>query len=840
MSRPQPLPLLERLRCFAEAVATGDEVAVRAARAAADFSEQEAPLADAIEALAISRARAAAESAMALAERATLRTLSDMAPAIISLTVGPEHEFAYVNEQFTTLTGPRVLLGRKAAECLPDVASQGFLVLADMVFSTGTPVSAAEQRVDIDRLGDGVLVEGWFNFLLAPWKDAAGNVTGVWLHGVEVTDQVRARRDAETARANMQSLIMQAPAMIAIRRGPEHIFEMANEAYSETLGGRNLLGRAARDVAPDIARAGLYEILDGVFSTGIPHIGREMRVVHEGREGPKEGWYNLVYQPLRDNAGVITGTMLHAVEITEQVRARHEAEAARSRFRDLVQSIDAIVWESPAFGTEFTFVSDRAETLLGYPVARWLERDFWRSILHPEDRSRVVDISERGVAAGHGHEMEYRVLAADGRVVWLQDVTRVVRDGDGVPLALRGVMLDITARKLAEVESARMQTQLLQVQKLESLGVLAGGIAHDFNNLLTVILGNASLASLRLPDNSPVRGAIDDLVATAQRAADLTRQLLAYSGRAPFKAESLDLSAQVKEIVGLLEATLPKKVQLRLDLATGLPAVQADPAQLQQVVMNLVMNASEAIHGATGCVSVASRVERINEGEGPTLVGVEGVAAGQYVVLEVKDDGMGMDPVTLGRVFDPFFTTKSQGRGLGLAAVLGIVRGHKGGIRIESEEGGGTRFSVYLPATTRVAPPPPNRAGALPRGRGLVLLVDDEVEVRATARAMLEHLGYSVTEASDGGAGVAVFRAKQAEIVAVLLDWTMPIMDGEEVFRVLRDLSPTLPVILSSGYTEYDARRRGMPEGLSGFLQKPYTIRQLADAMAAAMVGGTA
>ncbi len=835
MLRPLPTSTLERFQALAIAVSTMEEDGVRAACAAVSASPEEAPLVAAIEGLALARARAAAESTRAGAERSTLLSLADMAPAIISLTMGPAHEFVYVNDQFRAVAGPRELLGRRAAECLAEVAAQGFLRLADAVFSTGAPVSVAEQRVDIDRLCDGVLVEGWFNFLLAPWRDAAGGVAGVWLHGVEVTDQVRARRDAETARANMQSLIMQAPAMIAIRRGPDHVFEMANEAYTEALGGRPILGRAAREALPDVARAGMYEILDGVYATGVPHIGRETPVVHQASDGMRKGWYNFVYKPLRDGHGVITGTMLHAVDITEQVRARDEAEAARARFRDLVQSIDAIVWESPAFGTEFSFVSDRAETLLGYPVGRWLERGFWRSLLHPEDRARVVDISERGVRDARGHEMEYRVLAADGRLVWLQDVTRVVVDAEGKPVALRGVMLDITARKIAAEEHERMQAQLLQVQKLESLGVLAGGIAHDFNNLLTVILGNASLASLRLPDNSPVRGPIDDLVATAQRAADLTRQLLAYSGRAPFRAESLDLSAQVKEIVDLLEASLPKKVQLHLELASRLPCVQADPAQLQQVVMNLVMNASESIHGSAGSVRVASRVEDVEAGGGPSLVGVEGVAPGRYVVLEVFDNGMGMDPTTLLRVFDPFFTTKSQGRGLGLAAVLGIVRGHKGGIRIESEPGKGTRFSVYLPASARTAAPAPARGGVLQLGRGLILLVDDEGEVRATARAMLEHLGYDVLEAADGGAGVVAFRARRADIMAVLLDWTMPVMDGEEVFRVLRELAPDLPVILSSGYTEYDARRRGMPEGLSGFLQKPYTIRQLADAVATAV-----
>jgi PAS domain S-box-containing protein len=540
---------------------------------------------------------------------------------------------------------------------------------------------------------------------------------------------------------------------------------------------------------------------------------------------PLERYLDVTILAVRNSQGEIDGTAAIGVDVSEQVIARRQAEAMEKRYVELLRSLDAIVWEAPAGSDRWSFVSDRAESMLNYPREQWAAPGFWRSILHPDDRDRVIGGS--GAARGD-HELEYRILAADGSTKWVHDVVRVQIDASGKAVSQRGVMLDITLRKQAEIERERLQADMVRIQKLESLGVMAEGLAHDFNNMLTVILGNASLASMRLSEHSPARSAIDDLVATAQRANDLTRQLLAYSGRAQVTSESLDLGVQVREILGLVMASIPKKVTIDLDLDPLLPAVNADPAQIQQVVMNLVTNAAEAIGDENGRVNVRTFATRLSPADGAAL----GVAAGPVVVLAVSDTGCGMDEQTRRSVFDPFFSTRAHGRGLGLAAVHGIVRTHHGAITVQSAPHQGSTFTVYLPAGTQRSTPKPQRGAALRQGSGLILLIDDEAEVRATARAMIEALGYDVLDAGDGREGIELYRAHQDQVRLILLDMTMPVMSGEEVFRELRESGFEVPVVLSTGYSPTDARRRGLVEGLAGFLQKPYTVRQLADALA--------
>jgi PAS domain S-box-containing protein len=764
------------------------------------------------------------------AERAVLHSLLMRAPVVVTMTRGPDHRLEFANDAYRRTVGPRDDLGKPLRDAFPELVEQGWLELWDQVYTTGESVSATEAPVLLDRQRDGTLAESWFNVSIEARRDASGEVFGIISHAVDVTDQVRQRRQVEADRASLQDMLMQAPALIAITRGPEHRFHLVNPQYEAAVGRRDLLGQAFAEALPELAEQGYLALLDQVYRSG------RAFATHEAtawmlRDGIRvEGCANLVYQPLRDADGRVNGIMTHAVDVTSSVAARREVEAARARYRELVQSLDAIVWESSPDGQDILFVSDRAEALLGWPLAAWGEPRFLAKILLDEDRPRLRARQQAEVDGS----AEFRVRAADGRVVWLHDTVRVVRDAAGAIQSRRGVMVDVSARREAEAERERMQDQLIHTQKLESLGVLAGGIAHDFNNLLTVILGNASLASLRLTENSPARGPIDDLVVTAQRAADLVRQLLAYSGRAHVKAEVLDLNAQVREIVGLLEATLPRKVEIRLDCAPGAQTIEADPAQVQQVAMNLVLNAAEAIGELRGTVRVSTGVRMLTAAELAEAVGAPTLPAGAYATLTVEDDGAGMDAATLSRVFDPFFSTKAQGRGLGLAVVLGVVRTHHGGLRLQSAPGRGTRIEVYFPVSSRsparVAPP----SAPAVRGGLNVLIVDDEVDVRGVARAMLEHLGYGVVEAGDGQEAMAVL-AERKDIAVLLLDVTMPVMDGEEVLRAMRRERRDIPVILSSGFSELDSGAQGI--GAAGFLQKPYTVRQLASALAQ-VVGG--
>ncbi|MBZ5593920.1 MAG: PAS domain S-box protein [Acidobacteriia bacterium] len=389
-------------------------------------------------------------------------------------------------------------------------------------------------------------------------------------------------------------------------------------------------------------------------------------------------------------------------------------------------------------------------------------------------------------------------------------------------------IVDITERKRAEEEHKRLEAQMQHTQKLESLGVLAGGIAHDFNNLLVSILGNAGLALMDLAPESPARPTVKAIEAAALRTAELTKQLLAYSGKGKFLVQPLNLSRLVEEMAHLLKVSMSKRVVFRTRLAANLPAIEADAVQLQQVVMNLITNASEALGDSAGDVVVCTGVmdaDRAYLSEGFLD---DNLPEGRYVYLEVTDTGCGMDQETRSRIFDPFFTTKFTGRGLGLAAVLGIVRGHRGTIRLYSEPGLGTAFKVLFPASEQPLPPSERtETDAAWRGAGTILIVDDEEGVRSVARGALEKAGFTTMVAEDGHAAVELFRTHANDITAVLLDMTMPRMSGEEVFRAIRNLRPDAKVILSSGYNEQETLSLFQSKGLAGFIQKPYRAMTL-------------
>ena len=423
-----------------------------------------------------------------------------------------------------------------------------------------------------------------------------------------------------------------------------------------------------------------------------------------------------------------------------------------------------------------------------------------------------------------------RKLADAGNVTLVERPSRVVTLLMTIQAAVRARRRQYEFREYLQ-QYERYQEQVRQTQKLESLGVLAGGIAHDFNNILTGILGNASLAADLLPPDHPVRRLVEDVVTASERAAGLTSQMLAYAGKGQFVIRPVDLSAVVRGLEDFFRASIPKRVQLSLNLAAGLPPVAADVSQLEQVIMNLVINAAEAIpDGRAGKLSVATRFQSLDRE--PSAAGFRGAVPqpGVYAVLEISDDGVGMDEDTQAKVFDPFFTTKFLGRGLGLAAVQGIVRGHNGSLMLESAPGKGTTFSIWFPACESGCfadgHPEQHQSGSQ---SATILVVDDEEIVRRTAASLLQQNGYSVVSAENGRSAVEIFRKLSDRIDVVLLDMTMPVMDGEETLRALKAIRPDANVILSSGYNEAEAVRRFAGGGLAGFIQKPYTSSRLVE-----------
>jgi len=406
--------------------------------------------------------------------------------------------------------------------------------------------------------------------------------------------------------------------------------------------------------------------------------------------------------------------------------------------------------------------------------------------------------------------------------------------------ANKALQAEIIERELAEEERRRVQVKLLHAQKLESLGVLSGGIAHDFNNLLVGILGNAGLALLELPEDAPARETLRDIETAALRAAELTRQLLAYAGKGQFVVEPVDLSRLVEEMNNLLATAVAKNARLQFEFPEVLPTIEADATQLRQVVMNLITNASEAIGSSSGAIYVRTGVMDADRAYlADTQLGGS-LPEGRYAYVEVQDEGHGMHPATQARIFDPFFTTKFTGRGLGLAAVLGIVRSHRGAIRVVSAPGRGTTIRILLPCVDGAVPLPaaPAHAGAAPASRtGCVLVVDDEETVRNVARRILVANGFSVRLAAGGVEAMHLLRDDPGGVDAVLLDLTMPDMSGTVTMQELLRIRPNLRVVLTSGYTQEEALPAAdAAAGASGFIQKPYrpadlvaTIRRALD-----------
>jgi signal transduction histidine kinase len=392
------------------------------------------------------------------------------------------------------------------------------------------------------------------------------------------------------------------------------------------------------------------------------------------------------------------------------------------------------------------------------------------------------------------------------------------------------LQVEMSERQRAEKERRQLEAQVQHAQRLESLGVLAGGIAHDFNNLLVGILGNADLALMELPSQSRVCQRIEDVKVAAMRAAELTRQMLSYSGRGRFVVEPVNLNQLIEEMTHLLQISISKKIALKFDFEEPLAKIQADASQVRQVVMNLITNASEAIGDRSGVISIRTGLVHADRQYLSESFLAEKLPVGYYVALEVSDTGCGMDPDIQQRIFDPFFTTKFTGRGLGLAAVLGIVRGHHGAIKVCSEAGKGTTFKILFPATCEDLPAQEEwaqRRAEAWKGQGLFLVVDDEDTVRSVAKTMLERAGFSVLAACDGNAGVELFGQHSDQIVGVLLDLTMPRMNGEETFREMRRIRPDVRVLLASGYAEQDTVHKFASKGLAGFIQKPFQFDKL-------------
>jgi PAS domain S-box-containing protein len=532
-------------------------------------------------------------------------------------------------------------------------------------------------------------------------------------------------------------------------------------------------------------------------------------------------WLESQATPYRTNRGELRKLVVSR-DVTERVQAEAELRESEERYRLLGETSRDMIAEMDEAG-RIRYASPGAERVLGYPPETLVGTAAF-ALIHPDDLEDNADVFLAAMKAeGAIRGDPYRVRHRDGSWRWVEAIGVPYRRADG-EWRLLSVSHDITERRFAEEQRLKLEDRMRQAQKLEGLGVMAGGIAHDFNNLLTPILGSASLALLELPASSPAREQIEKIRKAALRAAALTNQMLAYAGAGPVHVEALDLSRVVREMAQLLESSISGQAALVYRLETNLPLIEADDAQLSQVVMNLLTNAVEAVGEGEGRIAIETGVSQVDASSGLQMVLGEDLQEGAYVYLDVSDTGCGMDPDTRSRIFDPFYTTKFTGRGLGLAAVLGIVRGHRGAIEIDSEPGRGTCFRVLFPSAKarRAEDAPKSGAGRSWRGSGTILVVDDDEGVRELAEESLKRAGLSVLCAGDGREGIEIFRKHGEEIRAVLLDRTMPDISGEEAFDEILRIRSDARIVLMSGYSEERAAQYFAGKDLAGFLQKPF------------------
>lgn len=571
----------------------------------------------------------------------------------------------------------------------------------------------------------------------------------------------------------------------------------ANEAAAALMGAdsADAMRGPLSVLLPATAATALTEQIAAVASGRTPLVQEAIEIGTP--EAPVIIELHLSMPDAADWSRVIVAT----IDQTNRAGAEERLRASEDRFRAICEHAPVMIDQFDAEGN-LVLWNRECELHLGWTQEEVQAHPDPLSLFYPnaEERQRVVD----SIVRRDGQFREYRVLAKDGHPRQQMWADLRLPSGDQI-----SVGHDIT-------EQRAFEEQMRQTQKLESLGLMAGGIAHDFNNLLVGVLANADLARIKRPHDDELRGMLNRVVESAQRAADLSRQLLAYSGGATFTPVPLDLSALVSELAPMVAAS-SKHVAIEYALAAGLPSVEGDATQLGQVIFNLVLNASEALEGGDGHVEVRTGND------------------GHRVWLEVTDNGVGMDEETRSRMFDPFYTTKFTGRGLGLASVLGIVRGHGGGVEVESEPGRGTRCLAWFPASDAAVADARSEAWVEETHAGLVLVVDDEPTVRETIQRLLEALGYEVRAQPGGELALAWFREHADAVRAALIDATMPDMSGPKLVEALRAIRPNLPAVLVSGYTPETIK--GLDQSTTRFVQKPFTLQTLGAALSGVLAG---
>ena len=624
---------------------------------------------------------------------------------------------------------------------------------------------------------------------------------------VSLRQRKRAEAVLRVSEEQFRAIFQQAGVGVA-QIGLDGKVEMANDRYCEVVGHqrRDLVGKGTVEITHREDFKEQLAMLPKLLAGEIHSFSTEKR--YERQDGTVV-WAEMCKSLVRDVQGEPKCFIAVVADISERKRAEAALKESEERFRTMADSAPVLIWVSGL------------DKLCNFFNTRWLEftgrtldqelGDGWVASVHPEDREGCFATYISSFDARHDFQREYRLRRADGEYRWVLDHGAARFSPGGAFAGYIGSCIDITDLK-------RSYEQHMANQKLESLGVLAAGVAHDFNNLLGAIVARAESAEIDIRPGSSLAEDVDQIRVTALRAAEIVSQLMTFARQETAPATDLDLSQLVGEMLDLLKVSIGKATYLRTQLASGLPAVRANPAEIRQVVMNLIINASEALEGKPGFITITTAAATLGE------------ASSCAVRLEIKDTGSGMTADVKARIFDPFFTTRFVGRGLGLAAAQGIVRRHGGSIEVESTPGEGSRFTILLPCAAEgaVMDEDGNRQERPAAVAGTVLFVDDEEALRQVVAKLLRSRGFNVVEAPDGPSAIEILKSHPATIRVVLLDVTMPGMGGREVFEELRRIRPDLKVILSTAYTRETAMAPFGENAPWGFIRKPYRSEEVA------------
>ncbi|NTV49601.1 MAG: PAS domain S-box protein [Geobacteraceae bacterium] len=652
-----------------------------------------------------------------------------------------------------------------------------------------------------------------------------GQIESIVGSAYDISEQKKAIQELQEQQEQLSVLIDSSQAGI-ILVDPTGKITMANCRMAEMFGYsmEELIGSDYPSLVHPNQQTDGKNRMSSLISGDIDHVALERHYI---RKDGSDFWGYLSGRRHVNVDGKLVSLVGHITDITELKQTQEAIRESEERFRSIMALSPDII----------SIISKDGNLMYNSPASLYIhgytEEEMYGlntfDLIHPEDQENV-GIAFHDVITNPLQiiNVQFRYRNKDGSYTWMESSASNQLSNPHINGVIT-ISRNIEYRKKSEEERLHLEKQLLHAQKLESLGVLAGGIAHDFNNILTAIIGNAELALMRLNPESPVLENLHRIEQAAASAADLARQMLAYSGKGKFVIEAIDLNRMVEEMGHMLEVSISKKAILRFNLTKPLPSIDADVTQIRQIIMNLVINASEAIGDRSGVIAITTGCVECDEAYLRDIWLTDPLPQGLYVFMEIADTGCGMDKETLRKLFDPFFTTKFTGRGLGMAAVLGIVRGHKGAIKVYSEPDKGSTFKVLFPAGERPAEIFDGAAQIESwRGSGLVLLVDDEETIRGISSEMLKELGFTVVTATDGRDAVAIFKSTPG-ISFVILDLTMPHMDGEQCFRELRQFDPNVRVIMSSGFSEHEVTQKFAGKGLAGFIQKPYKLSTLQD-----------